>query len=242
MRRQQSHQTNRGALFRQQLEDSSSQMMRAEDEEELSQPASAVANDLGPLEFARLHGLCEDFTATKPLELCASSLKRDSNVQKFEDPQGVFHLDPSIHFYHPEKLEVPKAAQAFIQSVLGHSQPPFLESMRTQRPYSKHLRLELPLLSTDNELDVLCFGQRPVPNFQNVTFPREEVDTENDEGLQWPSTLFDLPQKYQQKIEEDKYEVDSSATKYLLSVIRNTPVEDEMDALFRSEITYIQVK
>jgi hypothetical protein len=217
------------------------QTIPVEDEEEHLQPASVFAEDLGPLEFARLHGLCEDFTTTRPLELCAISLKLENIVQELEDPPGGFHLDPSIHFYHPEKLEMPKEVQAFMQSTLNPPNNSFLEAIPVKKPYSKFLKVEVPLLTTDNELDVLHFGQRAVPNLHDMIFPHEDIQKENDEGLEWPSAYLDLPQNYQQKIEEDKFEADKSASKYLLSVIRCTSVEEEMDALFGSEMTYSKV-
>jgi hypothetical protein len=208
---------------------------------ELSQPSSVVEDEFTPLEYARLNGLCEDFTSHDPLELFASPAKPESFVQDLKDPEGVFRLDPLIPYFLPERLEIPEDAKIFIQSALILPQNQFLETMPAEKSHSKHLKLEVPLLSTDNELDVLHFGRLVFPDLENVAYPRENVDIEKDEGLEWPSVAYNFSQSFQREIECKKLEVDDSATKYLLSVVQVSSVEEEMDALLEAELKYVKV-
>jgi hypothetical protein len=202
---------------------------------EPSQLTSVTGEELTPLEYARLNGLSVDFTSNHPLQLCATLITPEHFIQELEDPKGVFQLDPSIHFLHPERLEILKETRTLIQSVLIPHFNPFLEALPVRASYSKSFRLEVPLLTTDNELDVRNFGQLAVPNFKNETFAHENINIENDEGLEWPNIALDLPQKYQHKIESEKLEMDVSATEYLLSVVRATPVEEGIYDMFETE-------
>jgi hypothetical protein len=219
----------------------SSQILLSKGEEVMSSPKSVFEEELMPLEYARLNGLCEDFSKTHPLQLFASQATTKVFIRELQDPEGVFSLDPSVHCLLPERLEIPANVQSFLQSCLYPPSDLFLETIPARRSHSTYLKLEPPLLSTDNELDILHFSRVAQPDFSGFTFPREELHTENDESLQWPSAYLELPQKYQKKLESEKLEMDSSATKYLVSIVRDEPGKEVTGPILEVETNCVKV-
>jgi len=173
------------------------------------------------------------------------SLPKPENVfQELHDPTGVFHLDPSTHYSPPERLCIEHVAGAFLQSVMVPQPDPFLELLPTVRS-SKSLKQELPLLETDNELDILHFGGQSTPSFENTMFSLEEVDKERGESLEWSTKDLGLLNVWDTQLSAEKLDLPRSVlkvvTEYLSEAMHPTDGLAEKEALFATNITYTKV-
>ncbi|KAK3062490.1 hypothetical protein LTS18_003957 [Coniosporium uncinatum] len=87
------------------------------------------------------------------------------------------------------------------------------------------MKQELPLLSTDNELDLKNFRHMMSPDFDNANLPLEPVDEENNEGLTWPQQFHHLPNQFDAKSKSEKLEITKDALIYLRATLRHDLVE-----------------
>lgn len=79
------------------------------------------------------------------------------------------------------------------------------------------MKLELPLLTSDHDIDMQRFARVMVPDLANEHLPLESLDEEADEGLSWPSTYAALPDLYSRQSSNEKLEV----SPVLMSYMRN---------------------
>ena len=66
------------------------------------------------------------------------------------------------------------------------------------------MKLELPMLSTDHELDMSEFAKSVIPDLINEHLPLESLDEEADEGMSWPSAFTDLLDDVFQRFKAEK--------------------------------------
>lgn len=71
----------------------------------------------------------------------------------------------------------------------------------------RRLKQELPILKTDNELDMLSFGNRAMPALKEIMIPSEVVDEEKDEGFEWPAKYLAYPTQCDKQIKAEKLAV-----------------------------------
>ena len=163
------------------------------------------------LEYARFHGLIRDHLEDHPLQHleCPRDFWSD-----LEDNQDLFQIRTDTVKVPDERLAVDEGTASLLSSVQALAQQPpsrhgeddEFDVHRVQR-----LKLELPLLRSDPEFDLLRFAPKIVPDLEHEFLPLETVDQEADEGLDWPTRCHDLPDEYTKKLESEKLEVSSDA-------------------------------
>ena len=79
--------------------------------------------------------------------------------------------------------------------------------------------MELPLLSTDHELDMHDFARTIIPDLTNEHLPLESLDDEADEGLSWPSTCATLPDVHFAKCKAEKLEISPEWLNYMRDIL-----------------------
>ncbi|KAF2428286.1 hypothetical protein EJ08DRAFT_592225 [Tothia fuscella] len=210
---------------------------RDKDDED-SLPTSDFDEGPTPLQYARENNLCVHYLTTDPFNAVTWFGPPDKISDDLQDPEGAFRLEASVLDLPAERMEIDKATALFLQSALAPPDDPFLEYAPDFKSRVSSLRNELPLLATDNELDVLHFGSRPTPNYQAMHLIPEVLDTENDESLEWPRRFLDLPTKYQKEIENEKLAIGVDATDFLVAVIRPCNANSEIEALFNAQLNY----
>jgi hypothetical protein len=164
--------------------------------------------ELPVLEYARLHGLCTNYTLEQP---CYGDIPIPS-VDVLEKDVD-FPVQGSVQEFLHERLTVKKDEALLLKEVLSTRDE---SCMDDGEPYSSWkrtsaLKLELPLLRTDNELDLLGFGSTKIPNVADAHIPIESIEEENDEGLQWPFQYLDFPGRIFKGIEKEKIQVSKEA-------------------------------
>jgi hypothetical protein len=188
---------------------------------------------LALLDYARFHGLASDHRAVPPL-LSSSipSLPRDSSLQ-LADPQGVPHLEQLDAFSTRERLFLDREAATLLSTCMWNVKHELTLkdlSIFTGNRRGKGLRIELPILRTDHELDMRSFGRQVVTGSLSDNIPLEEVNQQNDEGILWPLASLDLPRQFNEKLRNEKLEVSKDAILYLQSIIKggDHAEEDEL--------------
>lgn len=150
-------------------------------------------DDFDILEYARNHSLCIDYTTELPhiRETHARSCDiLDKGVQDtYDEPTTT-----TISKLTKERLALDKDAAVLLRTVI--SVPSVLASGALLKDKelrrTRALKQELPMLSTDNELDLLGFGSMAMPDLQRSKIPSEVVDEDNDEGWQWPEKYLTI--------------------------------------------------
>lgn len=181
-----------------------------------------------PLAYARARGLTQNILDQDPRHSILRLPKSTASGPDLEDPPDVYQLPTEFHV--TERLVLDRHAAVVLGSALCTPEPVIdFEDPPKSRQSAKALRLELPLLSTDNELDVRRFQQRRRPDLQMhsgiVPLP---VHIGNDEGFGWPSEYKDLPRQLQNSTEKEKLEFPRDALRFLKDVLTDSsPARDE---------------
>jgi len=193
--------------------------------------ASPISNieedDESPLAYARRRGLTLDYLQHDPKDSMREFVQRFHETHRdFEDPPGSF--SPPKEFELKERLTIDMEAAQLLQEVLitpdlpkefgceFEEEPP---NSRT-RPKLEDLKVEIPLLRTDNELDMLRFGRLPKPDFGQLSKFPLIPENDEDEWLEYESKLLDAFERIRKALEAEKLEIPKEALDFLQSVIQ----------------------
>ena len=166
------------------------------------------------IDYARFYGLISDHLEPHPLQGTAA---RDTfHSLELDDHDGL--LPPNLGEYGlpQERLTVDAGAAALLSSIASRAKvPPACDNKVIDTHRIRKLKLELPLLRSDHEVDMLNFGPRIVPDLEQEFLPLETVNEEADEGLTWPPSCYQLPGEFANKSTSEKLHVSSNALAYL---------------------------
>ena len=181
-----------------------------------------MSQDVEPtiIEYARFHGLVRDHRESPPLERLALSENLESSL---DDPPELFHIDLAKIQLPQERWAVDAGAASLLSSIVESAQqpPPYSdEELGIDRHRVRRMKLELPLLRSDHELDVLRFRSPIVPDLGNEFLPLETVDVEEDEGFEWPSSYYALPDEFTKKLSSEKIEASQDGCLYLQQTLK----------------------
>ena len=192
------------------------------------------SNEPSVLDYARFYGLAQDHLMRHPL----SGLQGPDDLWlQLEDPTAVFHINTTTGNPPAERLSASKEVAILLSSIITppHDTHVFDEATLPKTHRRQNLKMELSVLRTMHELDVLEFQRRIVPDLASEHLPLEKIDEENDEGLAWPSSCHHLPQKFIAIATSEKLEVSRETLRYLESVLE--PHKEVVNLLkFRDEL------
>ncbi|KAL9088450.1 MAG: hypothetical protein Q9165_006174 [Trypethelium subeluteriae] len=192
------------------------------------------------VEYARFYGLCQDFTKLNALETTKLPvLSGDCYLDEVFDPihgESVQRLDKAgLH----ERLNISQEAAAQLrwmgllkaEKSLNHDLQQF-EPRRVVR-----LKVEVPLLKTDHDLDMRTFRALQFDEQQNKhNFLFEELIEEADQGPTWPSTCNDLPAQYDAQLKAEKISIRRDVLLYLQSNIKDDIAALDEEAIIVSTL------
>ena len=104
------------------------------------------------------------------------------------------------------------------------------------------LKLEFPLLHSDNERDIRRFGSTEIPNFTNQRIPLEVVNEEKDEGLQWPSKYSAYAQKCYAQAQSEKLSVSKDDLVFLQNIVRDPWTDADPEAVKKESLSHSRVR
>lgn len=177
------------------------------------------------LEYARFYELTTDYRDPHPLLTITQSL---SMLEEPTEPD-LFEISAEIARPFPERLNCEKGAIALLLSIQDSKSSPlsFRELAVPQTHRVRDLKIELPLLRSDHELDVQQFVGRNVPNLANDHLPLEKVDDERDEGLSWPSSYIDYQINATARSVTEKIDVSKDVVLYIRDILQHHDIGGE---------------
>jgi hypothetical protein len=196
------------------------------------------------LEYARLCGFCRNFLSDDPLMICASNPLPFDRLSDIEDPKGfISAIDISLDSLICERMEVSIEVGFMLQKIVMPNDGYLPLDDLHEEPRNYGLRMELPLLSTDHEMDIRSFGKTQEHGYRQLKLPMEYVNIENDEGLEWPIWSRRLPEDVTNIIDVEKLECPRAAVKYLQDLLVDTVNEEELDAFYSQveEFTMVRI-
>jgi hypothetical protein len=138
-----------------------------------------------------------------------------------------------------EPLEVTKATMELfcqVEAKNAHATSELFPTLRV--PRTGAVRLELPLLRTDPELDCIYLKKsietRMVAHIPAHSLPEEPLDASADEALEFPQTAYTYRDQLMAAAKNEKLEVDKYAFQLFAQTI-NAPEEDPSSDQYFSE-------
>ncbi|KAK4948195.1 hypothetical protein LTR28_007501, partial [Elasticomyces elasticus] len=196
-------------------------------------------NQPSVLEYARFHKISHDY-ASQPIwsaaTLPAWAMDIHANTTDLEESSDLQAL---ARIREEERLELTREEALLLKDamVLPQLADP-MERILAQRQRRQEIRIELPLLRSDHDLDMIRFAKRRPIDLSNVNFPFEHVDEEKDEGIGWPSKFLTLPAEKQLEIDTEKLEIPRESLLYLRGVTMATLGAADLEEAVKHEITY----
>lgn len=198
-------------------------------------------DDLSVLEYARLYGLCKDFLSENPVSRQLLPHPPCDNQDDSEDIIGITILKDATESALKERLVIEKEAASFLRAIFTLQHTDIEEDTTLPRRRIADLKQELPLLKTDDELDLQRFGEKAARDFRNINLPLEIVDNDKDEGLEWSSAHYDLPAHYYSQAHSEKLEISRDALLYLQATFKEPSNGVDMDEIALAELQYRRV-
>jgi hypothetical protein len=185
--------------------------------------------ELNVLDYARRHKLCVPYNIGT---LHFGSLPALTNDDLDRDLCDLSNdsITNTTNALTRERLAVSKDAVQLLKTVHELQQAPQKKEVNVgRRQWMLNLRQELPVLRTDNELDMLNFGSVAMPNFRDLKMPIEIVDEDRDEGFSWPAKYLAYPAQCDERIKAEKLTVSRDVLLHLQDSISDsyTPEDDE---------------
>ena len=193
------------------------------------------------LEYARFYGLAHDHRKTCPL---ANFRRADRFLDPPEDLLDELPINESNGCLPAEKLCFEKDAVAhfaWIRTSLSEEPPIFNENTGFDVHRFGRLKLDLPMLRTDHEWDMIEFGPRIVPDLENEFLPFETVDEEADEGFTWPSKYNNLPDEFFERSKSETLAVSNEALLYLRDSMKGCEDDENLMSFDDGLLSYKKV-
>ena len=199
------------------------------------------------LQYARWRGLCKDYLTEQP-PLRDIEPPTEEAIEADLDLDGLAHLSlTNYEDYNSkltkERLAVSKEAALLLRAVheLQQQPDPLQDPSLQLHRRSKLLKVEVPILRTDHELDVQAFGNISIPDFSKQKIPLENVDNEKDEGLEFPSSYDQYPVKVNRDLESEKISIPREGLLFLSNAIRDTWTREDSERVISESGQYQRV-
>lgn len=182
-------------------------------------------SDQSILEYARFHGIARPFELSIPPDILANFAHFKELTTISQDLQDASTLFPvPERGLVSEKLSLAPAGRALLHSVLsfGRENNAELQVEQFDAPRFQKLKIDEPLLSSDHEQDVrYCrrAGQR-AQRFKLTLLP-QEIDVENDEGIEWPSQYLKLGDHFCRLLRAEKLDIPKSLVPEMTQLLSN---------------------
>jgi len=194
------------------------------------------------LEYARFHGLCTDYLLEQP---CIDDIpipSSDCFEADLRDPVDFSVTNDVASDLTKERLTVNKEVALLLRAI----QPLEMPDGNTLQPSdgwrrAKRLKVEVPVLRSDEELDLLNFGCTDIPSFSKIRIPYELVDVEKDEGVEWPKKYYDYPAQCDKKARVEKLAISRDDLVFLGDMVKDHWTPDVSEHIKEESLEYMRV-
>lgn len=198
----------------------------------------AAEEELVGLQYARHHNLCKDYTA-ELLPLADIGLPDGTIDLDNQDLGGpsLASIINALRVLTKERLTVSRDTALLLKAVHSLQEAPTETNVATnRRAWRRSLERELPVLSSDHELDLLKFGDTKLPDFRNLRLPSELIEDENDEGFQWPLKYLNYPAQCDNQVRAEKLTVSRQVLVHLQHAIRDDYMPEDHETARQLEL------
>jgi hypothetical protein len=184
------------------------------------------------LAYARSHGLCSPYDREpfEPVPRSAVGLTFDLDGEPCSPGISDAELATAAAALGREKIGVNLEAAALLRGISEQARgerAPCAAPDAWER--AKGLKVELPVLRTDAELDLVRFGKRVEPVLGRLRIPSEKVDVQNDEGFEWPERYAEYTVLWDERAKREKLKVSGDAMRCLEEVGRGLLADVEWE-------------
>ncbi|OAG10236.1 uncharacterized protein CC84DRAFT_1138602 [Paraphaeosphaeria sporulosa] len=209
---------------------------------ELDLELDVIEHEPTVLEYARFHGLCSDFTHELPQCYNNVSISDETFDRDLQDPKDVLALTNPADELKRERFAVTKEAAMILKSAISLAAAPHdLPLLANEKMRILNLKLEVPILRTDNELDLLEFGSAVMPSFDDLKIPLVPIDEENEEGLEWPSRYSGYPAQCTDRAKSEKLGVSRETLLHLQNAIKDFHLLEDSENIKQEALSYRKV-
>jgi hypothetical protein len=174
--------------------------------------------------YARHYGICYDYRKESPFcKLQDVDLVDDGTTL----PELPDFIPPTVEPPTDSKLRLSQQASKLLISATTPPPPPNWSTLLLDNQKPQPKKLELPLLSTDHEKDVRKFLPKHGLETEDINFPLETLNEENDEGLSWPPSVRKLCAQWDRDIAHEKLQISRESLHLLECAMRDTWDEED---------------
>ncbi|KAF2265709.1 hypothetical protein CC78DRAFT_598295 [Lojkania enalia] len=190
------------------------------------------------LEYSRFHGLTRNFSLEQ-LGIIVDHAPSSDDIERdlMELTEDI--LPNPADELSKERLGVSKDAALFLKAIQSLRQQSENEHLiADNRKRILNLKMEIPILRSDNELDLQDFGSLAIPSFNKLSIPFETVDEEKDEGLEWPSRYYAFPAKCKEQVKAEKITVSKDVLFFLQAAVNDSYTLLDAEKIKAESLTY----
>jgi hypothetical protein len=209
----------------------------AEDDFETESSSEDEDEDLDPVEYARYYGLTTDHTLAETKMPYLPSLESvDLDLLALQDsPNFVtqISLDEIDSMVNNEKWMVSGECAKFLACIMRKTEDDIvLRDHEVSYKTVTDLRLEEAILSTDPALDLVRLKQRNALRLCTKGITPAELDSNN----LWSPTELRLPAELDQRLAQERLDVDSKAMVFLKGLYDLEEIDDTILELEASKV------
>jgi hypothetical protein len=145
---------------------------------------------------------------------------------QYEDNLDLFEINEINGTPPKERLAISREAFLLLGSI-QQCPPECLGDEERPNPHRvRDMKVELPLLRTEHDMDMMSLCRRIEPNVVIGNLLPAMVEDEKDEGLHWSSRHQELPVTVTRGLESEKFSITTEALIYLQDIGR-PPAKDQ---------------
>ncbi|KAK8162108.1 hypothetical protein IWX90DRAFT_507227 [Phyllosticta citrichinensis] len=176
------------------------------------------------LDYARFHGIARDYLTEGPPRPDGLPRAPPFLRQELVDPPNATKIEwPRDFRSQHERLEIDilgaRALNFACRAPPLPSEPE--DAIEGKLHRTRKWKVELPILLSDNELDMKRFMRRDEMFLSGFAFPLEDVDDENDEGLTWPMKFWERLEQTRKRLESEKLQLARTDFVYLQACLKD---------------------
>jgi hypothetical protein len=194
------------------------------------------------LEYARFHGLCTDYLLEQPHIKDVPIPSNDCFESDLRDHADSSLTNNAASELTKERLTVDKEVALLLRAIQQQQVPDeytLLPSDDWRR--AKKLKVEVPILKSDEELDLLSFGCTDTPSFSKLRIPYELIDVEKDEGFEWPKKYSDYPAQCNKQARAAKLSVSRDDLLFLGDMVKDHWTPEVSEQIKEESLKYMRV-
>ncbi|KIV99606.1 uncharacterized protein PV09_08781 [Verruconis gallopava] len=201
---------------------------------------------MSALQYARSCGFSQDFLLEDPLDIfCATNPlpplpmaqpASAGDLPEKSDVSTAFGVAINSDETFRERIMCAKEGALFLQKIVvpeddGAHALQFEDAIEQDRSRLRAVKTELPLLTTDHEMDMTWFCGRStrLADLRDVHLPMEDVNVQDDEGLAWPLKYRQLPQETFRIIERARLECPRDTLKYIQDLVADPNINEDLE-------------